>query len=68
MIIGILLFTLGFFVAWFAKPNGATWRTVLPPEDKDRGPNADDSYRAVGSMGSTTGSPGSNARTTTRGR
>jgi len=37
MIIGILLFTLGFFVAWFAKPNGATWRTVLPPEDVDRG-------------------------------
>ena len=46
----IILFFAGLGAGyWIAQASlrPGSWRTELPPEDADRGPNADDSYRAV---------------------
>jgi hypothetical protein len=36
----------GFLLGFFAKPDQC-WRVELPPEDQNRGPNADSYYEAV---------------------
>ena len=46
----ILLFFAGLGAGYWlatATMRPSRWRVELPPEDADRGPNADDSYRAV---------------------
>jgi hypothetical protein len=46
----IILFFVGFSAAYWlgtATVRPSRWRVELPPEDVDRGPNADPSYRAV---------------------
>lgn len=46
----IILFFAGLGAGyWIAQASlrPGSWRTELPPEDVDRGPNADQSYQAV---------------------
>lgn len=40
-------FAVFFLLALIGRRRRTKWRIELPPEDVDRGPNADDSYRAV---------------------